>query len=264
MKNLFSFLLCLTIILPVIAQDELVANRTEEEVIIDGIANEWKHKFNVGEDGKLAFAISNDSKFLYLCIQSLDRTIQQKITRSGMVVNLRSKGKNNIKATINYPLKSNLTLENNAPISIGQNPGTQPNRQEMRQQVLDRCVEMKVKGLRSQKGKVPSKNENGLNAAIKWEAEQLLSYELSIPLTELFAESHTEGDLNIPLTLKLTVNALPEPQRPSTGAGGGRGGSRGGGGRGGGMPPAGSGQSTQGSMYNTTTLKQVFLLNTGK
>jgi hypothetical protein len=259
MKNLLITCVCLAIIIPVFAQDEIIASKAEKEVIIDGIASEWNQNFHTNKEGKLSFAISNDNEFVFLCVQTLDRSTQQKITRSGMIVNLSSKGKNKFKANISYPLKANLVAGNNSQ----REPGQGGNRQQMRKEALNNCVDMKVKGLLNQTGLLPNKNDTGLSVAINWEAEQLLTYELCIPLAELLGENYNIEDLAaIPISIKITANALPQPQSSSRGAGGG--GGRGGGGRGGGGRPPSGGQSGQNDMSTTTTLKNNFFLNTGK
>ena len=264
MKNLLTILTGIFAILPLLAQDSFTATRANSELLIDGYSTDWDKNFHTNEEGKISFSVCNDNEYFYLCIQTFDRATQQKITRSGMTVNLSAKGEKKIKATINYPLKSGLSKADDAQVSPGQQG--QDVRQQMRQLVLDQCLEMKTKGLFSQKGTIPSSNENGINAVIKWETEQLLTYELSLPLKELFGETFTEEDLAIPINIKIIANAIPQPQPQQTSTAGGGGGGRGGrGGRGGGGSQSSrGGQMNRSDMFIVTSLKYAFTLNTGK
>jgi len=247
-------------------------NRAAQPVIIDGILSEWPLPLDLtDQDKKISYSVSNDDSNIYLCLQTYDPSIQQKLTRSGMSVQLSTSGKTKRKATVSFPLKSQLTLNiqpNNLPAEQDMQQGQRQGRTQMRQAVIERCTDMKIKGFASIDGMVPIKNDFGVCAAFQWEAELLLSYELAIPFAEFFGSEFTEADLNSPIDIKITVMAISQPSSGGTGGspsggGGGRRGGRGGGRGGEGIPPAGQGVADRSDIFTSTTLKHTLTLNKG-
>ena len=267
MKNLLILSVLIFCWVTVYGQKNLPeSNRAAQPVIIDGILSEWPLPLDIADKGKkIRYSVSNDDTNLYLCLQTFDPSIQQKITRSGMTVQLSCSGKNKRNATISFPLKSQLMLNIQAdrrPSPQDLQQGQRGGRAEMRQAVIERCTDMRVKGLASLDGMVPIKNDFGVCAAFCWEAELLLSYELAIPYAEFFGGDFTEADLETPVDIKITIMAMPQPS--SGGAGGspsgGGGGSRGGGG---GMPRGGEGGADLSDMFTSTVIKHTLTLNRG-
>lgn len=248
--------------------DQQVIALADKPVTIDGIATEWSLPFpyNDKESG-ISWSAMNDSQYLYICVQSVDQALQQKMMRAGMYVMLSTGGKNKIKATVNFPLKSSSPGQQTRPTD---NEG-RIDRSQMRQVFIESSKEMKLKGFALTNGTVPNVSETGISAAFSWEAQFLMTYELRLPLTELFGESFNPQNLETALAIRIVVNPLPQP----TQQGGGTSeptassSSRGGGGRGsrGTGPPSSSGMGQgqgRSEMFTPTTIKGDILLNRGE
>jgi uncharacterized membrane protein YgcG len=253
MKNI---LLTLLLIIPftVVISQETNNNQETIEIIIDGLATEWSQPLDyTDKESGLSWSAISDKNNLYICIQSLDQSLQQKFIRAGMTISFTSKGKSKVKASVNFPQKSGTIIPSARPTD-GEG---RADRGQMRQEFINSSKEMKVKGLASASGTVPNINMDGISAAFNWEAQFLMSYEMKIPLKEIYGESFDPTLLANPLEVKIIVHGVPQPQSSgggSQGAMSGGGGGRGGRG-GGGMPP--SGGSSQGAGNSTMSIPTI-------
>ena len=129
---------------------------------------------------------------------------------------------------------------------------------------------MKVKGIKSLKGKIPVLNDYGVLAAIKWEGEKLLTYEIQLPIKELFITDPIKDQDQSELELKIYVNPMPQPDKAgggnmSSGSGGGRrGGDRSMSGGGRGAPPAGMRGEDRSAMFTADIFKSKIALSKSK
>lgn len=240
-------------------QKEISSIWNPDEKQIDGLASDWVLP-PLFKTEKISFSVSNNENYFYLLIQSPDQTVQQKIMRSGMTVNISSKEGKKKKVQLMFPLKSNA-LDNKERLT----PDPEGNvklvdqRAMMRQKFIERCTEMRIRGIKAVKGQIPINNEYDILVAINWEGENLLTYELQIPIDELVSEAPLTDLASYELDIKIQVHSIPQPERSSTdvSSGGGRGGRGGGGGRsggsmrGGGSRPAGTQQGGAGTAMFT-------------
>lgn len=254
---------------------ELQSININKDILVNGVGDEWPQPFQFADE-KLNVAVCNNENYVYLLIQSFDHTIQQKIMRSGITLNLSTKGKDKLKLLINYPMRSS---SDNFPPQQGQRPDADQiqERQSLEGRNLnlsENTTEMKVKGFKTVKGKIPAKNQGGLNAAIAWENENLITYELAIPIEEIYKNNSPSDSQLLNIDMKLQINAIPQPNPGNGGGGaamsGGQKGGRsggGGGGRsgGGGMTrEAGASRRTQSDMFINTSYKMVVSLSQSK
>ena len=262
----YSFLLLLFISAASFAQDnQEITSASGKQVTIDGVASEWSLPFPYSDrESGISWSAMNDREYLYICIQSVEQALQQKLMRAGMYVMISSGGKDKIKTTVNFPLKSQDQGQRERPTD-GEG---RIDRSQIRQQFIESSTEMKLKGFATTNGTVPNKSETGIAASFSWEAQFLMTYELRIPLAELYGDSYSMDNLVTPLAVKIVVNPLPKPAPVTPGtqdpvvstsrSGGGGRGSRGSG------PPSGSGTGQgqpRSEMYIPTTVKGDILLN---
>lgn len=63
-------------------------------VVVDGNSQEWNEPLNnFNSETKLAFALGNDDKNLYLVIESLDEVTTGRLMRGGLTLNINTAGK---------------------------------------------------------------------------------------------------------------------------------------------------------------------------
>ncbi|MEP6948919.1 MAG: hypothetical protein ABI863_06585 [Ginsengibacter sp.] len=215
------------------AQDEIAKSSwVTSPVKIDGKPQEWKLPLRYYDAGtKLFFAFANDDKNLYLCFQAPDEMSQVKIMRAGMEVYLSVKGKH--KVSVSFPL-----AQQSVPTPLQNDNNSQPG-QELKNRrtsfILQNTL-MEVKGFETKNGFIPINDSSGINAAINWDENDKLTYEMSIPLKEWFGINFTAPDMSKDITLDIEINAVK--WRGHTGSGGGSNGfsGRGRSGGAGGMP----------------------------
>ncbi|WP_316744749.1 hypothetical protein [Pedobacter antarcticus] len=93
--------------------DRLYAQKTDPDldynvwmnqpVIVDGNSREWHEPLNnFNSDTKLAFALGNDDKNLYLVVESLDEVTTGKVIRGGLTLNINTSGKKKDGIKINF------------------------------------------------------------------------------------------------------------------------------------------------------------------
>ncbi len=250
---------------------ESTAKWRAKPILIDGIANDWSLPLRFyGNETNLFFAIANDSSNLFLCFQAKDEQTQLKINEAGMKIELKAKGKLKCDATIDFPLT--VKKENTDPSA--EHKKQKPDIEHLKTGYILQNVNLSVKGFATQKGLVPIKDSAGINAAILWDNKNVMTYELRIPLTELFGTAFSLKEVTKAITMKVIVNGFERPPVTDNGnasssmagntmgggtgaASGGMGGSMGGGNSGGGQ------RKESDPMFESTSMKQNFLLATG-
>ena len=285
MKNI-TLILILFISLRSFSQ-ETPASWRSKPVKADGLATEWNIPLRFyNNETNMFFAIANDSTTLYLCFQIKDEKTQLKINEAGMKIELKAKGKFKCDATLDFPLadkKVNMGEEE-------KEKKEKPDINEMKNGFLIQNVNMSTAGFATQNGMIPIKDSSSIKVAINWDSKNVMTYEVIIPLKELFGNTFLLKDLTKTITMKVEVNAFTRPDSPNSadgpsangggmggggmsggggmpgGAGGGGmggGGLGGGGGRGGGgHHNGGNGSNEKGSLFETNRLKQSFVLST--
>ena len=210
------------------AQDDVgTARWASTPIVIDGNATEWKLPLRYYDsDTRLFFAFANDDKNLYLCFQSPDQVNQKRIMRAGMEIMLSCKGVR--KVAVNFPLSqqgSGHAVENNDQAALS--------KQEKRTSFILQNATMEVKGFATREGLIPIDDSSGLHAAINWDDNDRLTYEIAIPLKEWFGSAYTPADIAKEISIEIEVKPLKLPSHAGVASGAGSGFSGGGGGRGG-------------------------------
>jgi hypothetical protein len=199
-------------------------------VTIDGSAKDWTLPLNYYDsDTKLFFSFANDNKNLYLCFQSPDEANQMKIMNAGMEISLGIKGKHRV--SIDFPL-------DNQKVSNQNTPDDYLNRKTREDSFLLKDTLMVLKGFTGNNGLTAIHNNAGVDASINWDEANKLTYEISIPLSEIFGNNYSPSDILKDITLEVTVNAL-KGHKNATGRRGGSG-----------MPARGMGGKMGGGMHH--------------
>lgn len=84
------------------ATAKLASSWNNNEVVIDGLATEWRSHFFYLEDFQISLGLRNDADFLYLCLMAPEGQFQRQMVGLGLMVWLESEdGK---KLGIHYPI----------------------------------------------------------------------------------------------------------------------------------------------------------------
>jgi uncharacterized membrane protein YgcG len=214
----------------------------------DGISNEWNEPLNEYNDAtKLAFALANDDKNLYIVIESLDPQTTFSVLRGGITLNINTEGKKKKGINLVFPITEGQLSTENHDQAKGETPHSSW-KGELSSDDLSIYKNIKISGFKNiPDGNLPSNNTSGIETGMSVNSNRDLIYELSIPLTQLQIDLDTKK----PLMYNIKINApaksnFKRPDKPAEGSGrsggmsrggmgGGRGGAGGGGGRSGGM-----------------------------
>lgn len=258
-----------------LAQDDMPQSTwMASPVKIDGIGNEWPKTLRFYDNStKLFFAFANDDKNLYICFQSPDEMNQVKIMRAGMKINLAVKTSAKHNVSIIFPIARST---DNVQKPLAENGGDQQTRQKDRKNnFLVENTLMEVKGFATRTGTISINDSSGINAAINWDENNKMIYEIAIPLKEFYGAGFTLADMSKPVSLDVEVNAVSNNHSYSGGGGGfgSRGGGRMGGGGGHRRGNAAGGeeradetsrQESRAAMFEKGELKEKFILASGK
>ncbi len=235
MKKFFFALIFLSISAILSAQDGPSSTWAKNKVVVDGTPNEWSLPLkNYDNTTRLFFDFENDSTHLYLCFQTKDEMNEAKIMRAGMKIILSDKINGKHKSIIDFPLQASKAPEAKDEIQ----PDPMAPHKDLHAAFLEKDSLMEVKGFTGKNGIISSRDVSGIHAAINWDSSRVFTYELAIPLTEMFGSGYDIKDLSKEISLDVIINAVHAGNYSQNGGGengySGRGGGRGGGRMGGG------------------------------
>ncbi|MDQ0638867.1 putative membrane protein YgcG [Pedobacter sp. W3I1] len=217
----------------------------------DGISNEWSEPLNQYNDAtKLAFALANDDKNLYIIIESLDPQTTFSVLRGGITLNINTEGKKKDGMKLTFPLMERPPMPKEGEEHREHTP-LSPDKDNELHDPAAMNKSIRVSGFKNiVDGELPAMNQDGIETGMSIHPNRDLIYELSIPLAQL----QVGLDFKKPLVYNIKINepnksGYKREGRPE-GASGGRGrsggshgmGGSGRGGMGGGGRMGGGGQ----------------------
>jgi hypothetical protein len=254
------------------------------KIKVDGNLSEWDDTFQAyNGTTKLFYTISNDDKYLYLVVKSIDLPNNDKIIAGGITLTINTEGKKKEKDafSVTYPNIPRATrgrggAGGGAPGGRGgfggRQPATAPDSASIaaaHKQTIAAAKEIRVLGFKDITDTLISiYNEYSIKAAIGYDGVGNYDYELAVPLKLLDVSLDKAKDiaynikvngLQIPaeFTARLNGGADAGGGAPAGGFGGGRGGGRGGAGGGtpggrGGAPGGGAPGGRNPEMFSPT------------
>ncbi|NVO09246.1 MAG: hypothetical protein HXX16_04715 [Bacteroidales bacterium] len=209
--NYLLVVLCLIGLRSIAQSDITISEWTVKPKIVNGNIAESESRilYNLYDSNtNMFFRIANDSNNIYLSFKITDKFEQLKILKSGMVVNLSSKGTKKIKTSISYPLPNN-----------NEDPSTEIEPQLMRKQDVNKLRNefkfkksfLKLKGFATENGFISVDPNSFVFVGIDWNDKQEMYYDIIIPFTEYFGDNFVEKDLMSVLNLKVEVNEMNRP-----------------------------------------------------
>jgi len=103
-RMLFGSLIMALAVLPQCVRYEVDSRWPDRVITIDGSDADWENAKVYVEKANISIGVLNDSKFLYVCMASMDRRIATQIMRRGLTVWLDPKGGQNKTFGIHFPL----------------------------------------------------------------------------------------------------------------------------------------------------------------
>jgi hypothetical protein len=238
-------------------------------VTIDGNPTEWSLplRFSDSKSG-LQYTITNDESNIYIAIRATEQQIQMKIVGAGMQIWINPDGKFRKTACIQFPLPGKPDPKfMNEKMQADIQQGKKPVNMNMANQFQMHKPEIIFSGfLPEYNGTFNTDETKGIKAAINWDSDNNMTYELSVPLKSIYQKDIQSLKENPVAGIMIVIDAEDFANKPQGGhSGGAAGGPPGGGdmqggppggGEMGGMPAGGPpGGMASNPMSETTTIK---------
>jgi len=204
---------------------ELNSNWNNSTMVVDGELTEWNEDLLAPPKEPVAFAVRNDSDYLYLALRTFDPELMRQIVMTGLTVWLDPDGDRDKVLGIGYPHPGRWEPPGSIRLKRGADPAAQIEQLRLR---LAAQTEIAITDAEGRVTRLGLENTGGIQAATSLTSG--LQYELKIPLTENaerpFALAASPG---MRIGIGLTTPQLERPARSDGRSGGGHGGMPGGG-----------------------------------
>jgi hypothetical protein len=208
-------------------------------VVADGNAADWQLPLRFSnEKYTFQYNVTNDNKFLYICILSTDPTTQNRILKDGMTIYFDPKGKKKTDISLAYPTRQvNDRNSYNGYRNRNGNPIRPENTDSVKNTLIQQSSFFVTKGfVNIENGQFGIHDRSShIQVGLKLNDDSLLVYEAVVPINLVNGNlSAKKASKNF--SIGIALNAVPgtggannNSPRPSFGGGGMRGGMMGGG-----------------------------------
>lgn len=192
-------------------------------VIADGNPTEWTLPLRYGDaKSGLQYNVTNDETNLYVCIRATERPAQVKILSSGMTIWIDPSGENKETTGIHFRLP---VMHEKKPaqedITPGKTQGNTPAKMNLREEYELEKPEISLSGfLPRYNGTFEASEAKGAQAAINWDNQDNMTYELVIPFATFYTKDIKTLKDNPVLGVTIMVAALTRPQGSGSREGG--------------------------------------------
>lgn len=264
MKSIYAFFVAYCLgFASVFGQHETIKWQTTP-IEIDGKKSDWAEKLQFTNAAtKVLYEFRNDDKNLYLMYEIPSERNQIKMMVGGFNIDFSTKVKPKLKASIKFPILEDIIFE--------MKPGTRPDILRYKNIYLLKNEPAKLKGFKFSAGSVHSGDIDmeSVSYAFRWDSANVLRYELSIPLKDLFGAGYKLDEIKdneLVIEAKLAAIVRPEMPEGMQGASGSNAGRRPQMGRTPGAQtggsPAGSGQGEMLTLFEDQFIVQKLKLST--
>ncbi len=253
----------------------LPGNWQSTPIVIDGDNRDWPSPYpNYDSKAKVAYATSNDRKYIYITMQTGDELTQMKMLKGGMVVYIDTGGGKEETFSISYPLENNSTDLELPQGMDGQKDGGVQFEKQLAQRIrkgIEAANQFSIDGFPGCKGGylinqvVPC----GIKLKARLDEYKEIVWEAAIPVKSLYnKDTLTAADAGRPISVCFSIKGTkaPKGQGVQNANGGmnqmaGAGGSRNSAAMGG-MPNSGGGKGTNPleQLYSATKTRKQFSL----
>ncbi|HCN84197.1 MAG TPA: hypothetical protein DIT07_11350 [Sphingobacteriaceae bacterium] len=193
-------------------------------VNIDGVSDEWTHSlFKYNSAAKLSYSIANDRSNLYILIESADQPTNANILANSIRVSINPKGKKKATTSLTFPVIEWGDLVKSRQFRAGRDVKPALTGQNLQNEAFSNANTIKINGF----PRIPNgtfslhlMNTYGIKAAARIDDKKILTYELSIPLSQLnISPNQVKYIAN-----QIKINGSPDPLSNSSSQypGGGR------------------------------------------
>lgn len=188
-------------------------------IVIDGDNGDWPSPYpNYDSKGKIAYATSNDARYLYITMETGDELTQLKMLKYGMTVSIDTGGKRNTPFSIDFPL-ANDNSELDIPITPdGQKESAMQFEKQLYLKVhkaIDLANQLTFEGFSACSGGYMAGQANpcGIKVKARVNTYKELIWEAAIPVKALYGkETLTAADAGHPISVCYYVKGGKAPK----------------------------------------------------
>lgn len=190
-------------------------------ITVDGNATDWDLPFRFFDSkSKLQYEVVNDDKYIYVSVRTSDDKAQMKIMRAGMDLTFDVSGKKKEVCTVHFPLKNEPRLDMNPdPNDMDQQVVEKPDVKKMKLDWVSSEKEVRTQGFKNVPASFYSEADSGkygIQAAVNWDRNDVMTYELKVPFSAFYKEVLTATDTVKPITIGIKANAMDLPMIPTS------------------------------------------------
>ncbi len=221
----YKFLI-ISLFLSVFVRSDIAFSKKKEEtnrwanhpIKIDGKIDDWNDSLvSYNNDTKFYYTISNNNENLYLAIKSTNSADVRRIFAGGISFLINTEGKKKSGYKITFPVAERKRIPNPKSKNPANDP-VLPDIKELRK-MLSQIKEIKAEGFKTIiDGGISLYNTYGIQAAVTFNDQDNLIYELAIPLSLL----NLYADNPVLLAYNIKINGLLRPQMQGGGMPDGR------------------------------------------
>ena len=205
-------------------------NWSSNKVIIDGNSNDWHIPLRFyNSDSKLYYDIANDTANLYISFMADNRITKIKILRKGIYIAMDTANWKKYPIRMTYPLFKRIQPNGLKPEYIQKTDAEKPDSDFFKRYFQRGEPQMLLTGFRHTgiNEIMSAKNPLGIEAKMNRLNDSILFCEIKIPFSTFYKERITAADTLKPLSFKIILEPMEQPQM---GPNGFRGSPQGGGG----------------------------------
>jgi hypothetical protein len=179
-----------------------------EAVTIDGKPDEWSNvPHDLSQGSTVEYSVANNNNNVFILMRVPNLLEQAKILQGGMDVWVSTNNKKDKHTGITYPVKGELGDLPQKPLA----PGEKPDVKQQHLQLAAQIISMQRFGFKPEYNTVQSIRQNtGFSAAINWDANNVMIYELTIPFSA-FETAVTADHLEI----GISIHGIDRPKNNS-------------------------------------------------
>lgn len=189
-------------------------------ITIDGDSRDWPSPYpNYDSKARIAYTSSNDSRYIYISMQTGDELTQVKILKSGMKVSVDTGNTKKMEFAINYPME-NSGLETDIPSSPATNKveamGMTRKLNQITTKGIDQANQFSLEGFIGCNGgyMISQANECGIKIKARIDEYKELVWEAAIPVKVIYGkDSLTKADAGRAMNICFHINGMKSPKK---------------------------------------------------
>ncbi|TDX02206.1 hypothetical protein [Dinghuibacter silviterrae] len=198
----------------VMTQNEHALPIAPPNLVMDGKASDWKGiPFSLDPGTTMRYALANDSANLYLCLTSTNPSLEDKIFRMGLKVYLDTTGSRREATGIQFP----MPVDGNAlqAIAATSKGDSRVEAEKYHQFIRLQENQYETFGWASGNGLNAMGSQDMLTIGFTLDAEDILIYEIKIPLKSLYGDPVPPTAFTRPLSIGLYIDGIPRSEDPN-------------------------------------------------